>query len=73
MTTQSCYGGKTVAHAPVIPSLLAAPMLQGIRHEHGTSGSAERHIVGGRNWRDNSCGGPCAPTALIDQVFGDER
>lgn len=72
MDTNACYGGKSGAKAPVIPSLLAAPMLQGIRHDHGDpTRSPEQFIVGGRS-RDTSCGGPCARTELIEMVFGNE-
>ena len=47
--------------------------------EHDTNDSrsrtrrtAEQFIVGGRAWQDNSCGGPCARTELIEMVFGNE-
>lgn len=74
MDTNACYGGKSGAKAPVIPSLLAAPMLQGTRHDHGnTKRTAEQFIVGGRAWQDNSCGGPCVRNELIEMAFGDDR
>lgn len=71
MDTNACYGGKSGAKAPVIPSLLAAPMLQGTRHNHDTKRNPEQFIVGGR-WQDNSCGGPCVRNELIEMAFGDE-
>ncbi len=73
MSTNACYGGTHGAKsAPVIPSLLAAPMLQGVRHDHNSKLTAESFILGGRASRDTSCGGPCVRNELLDMAFGNE-
>ncbi|MBK8225201.1 MAG: hypothetical protein IPK73_29670 [Candidatus Obscuribacter sp.] len=68
----TCYAGHQ-GNAPVIPSLLASPLLQtgidfGLGERRGNDG--EKQV---QPWAKNgTCNGPCTRNDLLAKVFGEE-
>ncbi len=65
----TCYAGHQ-GNAPVIPSLLASPLLTGIGLDGRRGSDGEKQV---HPWAKNgTCNGPCTRNDLLAKVFGEE-
>lgn len=75
MNGNTCYAGNhSGSDAPVIPSLLRLDLMKvpGFRLFGESKDNKGKVGVNGQ-WSNGTCNGPCAPEALIADVFADER
>lgn len=71
-SASTCYAGHQ-GYAPVIPSLLASPLLTtGIDFGVGERPQGEGSKTIRHRAKNGTCNGPCTPSDLLAKAFGEE-